>query len=237
MAANARAKLSDPRASSAWSWSPNECAATFASQHDCLIGRIPEDGHLGNQGRDLLEQFQLFSDYLGGQVGQACDVSTRPREAGDEPTPHRIASIRHDNGDRPSSLLGCKGRVRSWRYDHGNVETDEVGREVRESLILSFRGSVLERYVLALHVAEFSEPLGECPPETRTLRVGERDIPQNTYPIHLPRQLCLGSERRGEETEGSSDECSPVHYSISSSARASTEGGMVRRNALAVLRL
>src|SRR5262249_32603548 len=50
--------------------------------------------------------------------------------------------------------------------------------------------------------------------------------------------LRLGSER-GEEAEGEAtrDERSPVHYSITSSARASTEGGIVRPRALAVTRV
>jgi len=74
----------------------------------------------------------------GGQEGQAGDVPTRPGEAGDEPTPHRIASPRHDNGDRPSGLLGGKGILRRWRYDHVNVETDQVGREVGKPSILAF---------------------------------------------------------------------------------------------------
>jgi hypothetical protein len=49
--------------------------------------------------------------------------------------------------------------------------------------------------------------------------------------------LRLDGERRGEEDKGASDERSPIHYWITSSARASTAGGMVRPRALAVLRL
>jgi hypothetical protein len=44
-------------------------------------------------------------------------------------------------------------------------------------------------------------------------------------------------ERRGEKAGRRRNERSPVHYSITSSARASTEGGIVRPSALAVFRL
>src|SRR5499427_5728568 len=50
--------------------------------------------------------------------------------------------------------------------------------------------------------------------------------------------LRLRDERRGEEAAGhGTEELPPFHYSITWSARASTDGGMVRPRALAVLRL
>src|SRR5262249_49329141 len=64
--------------------------------------------------------------------------------------------------------------------------------------------------------------------------VGER---QTAETCQLRRRLCLGGDRRGEEAEGARNERSPVYHSITSSARASTDGGMVRPRALAVLRL
>src|SRR5215468_9545187 len=58
------------------------------------------------------------------------------------------------------------------------------------------------------------------------------------YEVHLPRPLRLGSERHGEKHRTrASDERSPLHYSITSSARPSSDGGIVRPRALAVLRL
>ena len=56
---------------------------------------------------------------------------------------------------------------------------------------------MLDRDVLALYVAEITEPLGECPPKTRTLRVGWRDIAQNTYPKDS-RLLRFASDRRSQ---------------------------------------
>src|SRR5262249_23000578 len=56
----------------------------------------------------------------------------------------------------------------------------------------------------------------------------------------LPRLLCLGVERRGEkaqEAQSAGAECPPIHYSMTSSALASTDGGIVSPNAFTVFRL
>ena len=42
-------------------------------------------------------------------------------------------------------------------------------------------------------------------------------------------RLRLGRERHSEEAEGAREESSPLHYWITSSARASTAGGIVSR--------
>src|SRR5262249_31751897 len=42
-------------------------------------------------------------------------------------------------------------------HDHINLEPDKLGRELRKPIQLSFRGAKLERDVLALHVAEFTQ--------------------------------------------------------------------------------
>jgi len=50
-------------------------------------------------------------------------------------------------------------------------------------------------------------------------------------------RLCLGCEGHCQEAEGAREEISPLHYWMISSARASTDGGMVSPSAFAVLRL
>src|SRR5262249_36874726 len=53
----------------------------------------------------------------------------------------------------------------------------------------------------------------------------------------LRSRLRLGGERRGEETNRSGEKRSATRHWITSSARASTAGGVVRLRVLAVLRL
>jgi len=84
---------------------------------------IPEDGHPGDPGDDLLEQLELFPHYLETKRGESCHVPTRPRKAGDEPRddsrtaagaavkkPRRVIPPRPA---QPGSVLLSRGR-RGW---------------------------------------------------------------------------------------------------------------------------
>ena len=66
---------------------------------------------------------------------------------------------------------------------------------------------------------------------------GQGGTSEKPYPVHAPHRLRLGDERHGEEAQRASDKPAPVHYSITSSARSRSEGGIVSPSALAVLRL
>src|SRR5262249_23919417 len=60
----------------------------------------------------------------------------------------------------------------------------------------------------------------------------------HAHAVDLRRLLRLGSGRCGEQSAGqSTEEHTPIHHWITSSARASSDGGIVRPRALAVLRL
>jgi len=66
----------------------------------------------------------------------------------------------------------------------------------------------------------------------------ERRRAQDTYAVDLCRLLGLGGQRRGEEAPTKhADECAPLHHWMISSARCSSDCGIVSPSALAVLRL
>src|SRR5689334_5784965 len=79
-------------------------------------------------------------------------------------------------------------------------------------------------------------------PVRRAVPLGHHDAPAAAPASATNRLTCiresLGGERRGEEHRPrASEECAPIHHWITSSARPSTDGGIVRPRALAVLRL
>src|SRR5262249_17937912 len=92
--------------------------------------------------------------------------------------------------------------------------------------------SRLQDEVTRLHVAQLAQSLSEG---SDVCRRGSRR--QKTDPVNFPHLLRLDGERRGEEGPRASGEGSPRHYSTTSSARASTEGGIGRPRARAALRL
>ena len=82
-----------------------------------------------------------------------------------------------------------------------------------EPLLAAIGRSVLDDDVLSLDVPEFPQPLSEGIEVGSVHRRGR--CLQHTDPIHLPRRLGLGGERRGEEsTSQSAEERSPVYHSI-----------------------
>jgi hypothetical protein len=66
---------------------------------------------------------------------------------------------------------------------------------------LSLRREVLDREVLTLDVAKLPQTFDECAPQICTLRVGQRDITENTYSKDFPWLRARG-QRRGENGQG-----------------------------------
>src|SRR5262249_29710180 len=88
------------------------------------------------------------------------------------------------------------------------------------------------RHVLALDVAGFAEALAKRSDSARIRRPAV-DKSDYRHP-RLLRSRCHRPRRRAAEQR---DELAPPDHSITSSARASSAGGMVRPRALAALRL
>jgi len=61
----------------------------------------------------------------------------------------------------------------------------------------------------ASSVTEIAALLDKCPPNTRTLRVGWRDIAQNTYPKDFSWLLRFRGDRRKSEADNESDRDQP----------------------------
>src|SRR5262249_16111551 len=111
----------------------------------------------------------------------------------DEATPYRIAHARHHNGDRRGRVLGGHGGRRTIGHDDIHLETDQLGREVRESLVLPFCPAVLQDEGLAFAIAEREHPLQESP---HIWGLSWGSIKKHTDPVHVRWLLCDGERRR-----------------------------------------
>ncbi len=175
------------------------------------VGRIPEEGHPGDFGNDVLEYLQLLPDQLGRHQGQPGEVPAGPRDNRDEPARDRINSPRHDDGDRAGRSLCSLARRRTIRHDDVHLETDQLGREAGKPVVVPLRPSGLNRDVLTFHIAQLAQAFPEGR-EATCIRGGGRR--QKTYSGDLPRWR-LGCERRGQEAAGGrQDESPPVDHSI-----------------------
>src|SRR5262249_17428961 len=108
------------------------------------------------------------------------------------------------------------------------------GCEVGQSVVLVMRPPILDRHILALDVAGFTNALPECGQKTCTIGSRPRAAEE---PDHRHRWLLRARRERpcGRAAE-QRDERATFH-SITSSASASSLSGIWRPSALAVLRL
>src|SRR5215831_6912474 len=117
-----------------------------------------------------------------------------------------------------------------------DLEPDQFGGDLSETLAAALRPANLNRDVATFHPTEFAQPLHECG-EPLALDQG-RGGAQESDGRQLPRLLRARRERpRRSRAAEQRDEVAPRYHSITSSARASSDGGMVRPIALAVVRL
>src|SRR5215467_15318271 len=155
-------------------------------------------------------------------------------EASDEPELDRIAADAKDNRDRRGRRLDHHRRTVVARVDHGHWLAEEIGGQRHQAVILVFSVLVVDRDVAALDKAHAAKALAK-----RSLHLrGGRTRAAAQIPDHrhwLPLRACRERPRRRRAAE-QRDEVAPSH-SITSSAMASSPGGKLRPNTLAVLRL
>src|SRR3989442_15163013 len=158
------------------------------------------------------EQLELLTLQILHLKGKPSDVAAGSREACDEPLAHRIGNRGHHDRDRARRPLCRPNRYRGAPHDDVHSQPNQLGCQLREPLGVYFRVSVLDDDVLPGHPAE----IPEAPLERLALadRVGGWRIAwrEHTDAGYL-RTLCLGGERREEETEDDgNDRQPPLHH-------------------------
>src|SRR6516164_2261329 len=157
-------------------------------------------------------------------------VTTGPVEAGDEAVSDRVAPGRkHDRHRRRCGLRRERGR--GVANDERYLPTKKVRHQKRQPVSLTLVRTVLNRDVLALDEACFLEALAE---RSHAL-VRNRSTAEKPDDRHcrLLRVRCERPRRRAAEQR---DEIAPLH-SITSSARARKDSGIVRPSFFAALML
>ena len=82
-------------------------------------------------------------------------------QARDEAAPERVAGGAHDNGNRRRGPLGGEGGQRPDGHDEVDLETDLLGRELRQPVEPIVRVAGLKDYVLPFDPAQLPKSLGE----------------------------------------------------------------------------
>ena len=165
---------------------------------DRIVG-IPEDGHPGDPGGDLLQQLQILQLQLVGEDREAGEIAARPCQTRDQTGLDRVATDAHD-GDRARGLLGRHERRRGPSDDDVDLPTDKV---CKESGMLLRRAStpVLDDDVLSLDIPVIAQTLPECLRlvDSRSVGYGWRNPIRYTFPAGCA-SAASGAARRPTAT-------------------------------------
>src|SRR5215813_159142 len=184
-----------------------------------------------------MKELNAFCVRICEETGEAGDMSTWPRNAGDDP--EWIGDCHHDNRRILSSIHGRHDARRGSRQEHVDLKPKQFGRQFRKERVAALRRSVLDNEVLPFNVAQCTQPLSQRI-EIGGVRVKARRFQHAEAPdlagwlsTRRPRpklrhRSCRASKQR--------DELAPSH-SITSSARARKASGTVSPMALATFKL
>src|SRR5262249_20787275 len=146
----------------------------------------------------------------------------------------RVTPGREYNRNRRGRRFGRQRRRCGGRGDDGDLLLNQIDRQRWQSVILAVRPAVLDRHVLTLDVAGFLQTLPE-PSHHRPVAVRRSAVEK---PNRRHRRLLRARRERPccRRAAEKGDERATLH-SITSSARASSEGGTVRPSMRAVCAL
>src|SRR5262245_1760395 len=176
-----------------------------------------------------MQEFQLLRRQFCIEEVDTSEVGARTGETRDETEPHGIVGDDEDERDRRDWRFCSKygGSTSAGEY-HGDVPANELRSQFRHPIELIFRPA---------HVAGFCEALAKSAQTLRNgVRRGDAEEPNHRH----GRLLRVRRERprcRAAEQGGAVAAFELSAHSITSSARASSVGGISRPSALALLRL
>src|SRR5262249_13843857 len=116
---------------------------------------------------------------------------------------HWLTAVHHDR-DGARGVLGSPGWGASPHHNHFYLQTHQLGRQIGEPLCAALRIAILDAQVLALDIAEVTQPLPEVLPRWSQPSGGAaRTEPPD--PMHFGRLLRVGDERRREQAQDERD--------------------------------
>ena len=122
-------------------------------------------------------------------------------EVGDESRHHGIRGRRHDDGDRLGRLLCRLDRLRTACHDDVHLETDQLGREAREPVVMLPCPPELDDDVLPFHIAQLAQALVEGLKVTRDSWIRRGGRGEEADAGEVCRRLGLAGERYHEHGE------------------------------------
>jgi hypothetical protein len=182
-----------------------------------------------------VQQPQPLGRDLSRQKIDAGRITARSGNAGDQTKLDGVFADREDDRYCCGRSFGRKrGRIAPERNDYRHATAGQVGHERWQAIVLALQPMVLDRRVLALDVAGFVEPFLE---RSDLAHRGVRRPAADEADDRQRRLLRARRERRRCRRAANERHKLATPHSITSSARASSVGGISSPSAFAVLRL
>jgi hypothetical protein len=162
----------------------------FALRHRVVAagkGGVDQHGNARGCGHQLAQELQPLCDHFTAENIDSRRIATWAREAGDKTKLDRIFGDReYDRDGRRCRLARKRGRVAAGRDDDGHLAGDQLGRHLRQPMVLPFGPAVRDRHVLALGVADLLEALAKSA-QTVGIDVGRCGVEEADHRHHLLR--------------------------------------------------
>src|ERR1700756_4763819 len=101
-----------------------------------------------------MQQLQLLGNQgSAGLEEHTGDIACRPVEAGYKAKLDWVVASREYDRYRRSCRLGCQRCSVATAYDHCAAMLNQISSHSRQSIVLTLRPAIFDRYVLALDVA------------------------------------------------------------------------------------
>src|SRR5215471_18150584 len=198
------------------------------------ISRLLEDCNPNGLRHDLLEQFEPLHGQFRGHDGEPGYVAPRVRQTCDQAGAQRIGRRSHDDGY--ALCRGLRSSDRSHTACHDNIDLcpQKIANQRGYRFDIIAKMAKLVGDVAPFDITEVAHPAHEFLAEWIVARGSRPDVPDTRHlPWLLPPRRERPRRRRAAEQR---DERAPLH-SITSSARASSVGGISRPSASAVCKL
>src|SRR5262249_16363341 len=208
----------------------SKCGLGFTS-----VGRMDKHGQTSRSGHQLTQEFQPLCHQLSTEKIYSCQVAARLGEASHQTNPDWIFGDDEDDRNRRGCRLGRRRRSDTPRRgNYRDLPANQFGCQGRQSIELTFGPAVFNSEAHAFDITSLSEALAKSA-QTIALSVGRVGVEE---PDHWHRRLLRARRERPRSSRAAEQRKEgAAFHSITSSARASSAGGMVRPSALAVGRL
>src|SRR5262249_60338112 len=121
------------------------------------IARVPDNRDTAEKRNHFLQKLEPLGSHLREKEGRPREVAAGASEIGNEASRHRIARDCHNDGYRGRRLFRRSGWRCAFGDDYIDLESDQVGSEGWEPVVVAVRISVLDGDTLALDIAQSAQ--------------------------------------------------------------------------------